>query len=563
MATVDKNFRIKHGLVVEGSTGTINGNNILTENASDQYIINLIGGQATSESTPNAVVKRDSNGNFASNQIIVNAISLNGTDVETELSGLQSSKADIVYVDDQVANAINSANAYTDSAISTEVTNRNFAIQSAKNDAEDYADTAASNALNSANSYTDGQVSNAINTASQYAAGAQAAAESYADSLAINYDPAGAAANAQSNAEGYTDSAISTEVTNRNSAIATAKSQAISEAEGYTDDAIATEVTARNSAINTAKSEAEQYADNAASQAQSAAEAFATNAANTALSSANSYTDTSVANLVNNAPAMLDTLKELADAIADNPNYASDVANLVSTKADTTYVDSQDAATLSSAESYTDSAISTEVSNRNSAISSAISTEVSNRNSAIQSAVNDVENYADTAAANAENAAKSYADSLAPNYDAAGSATTAENNAKSYADNLVASGDANAEPTYKGVKLGYYTEMVSGWADTTTGASFVPLTWNTNYGTAKLVVHVRSGVHTQASELLIARDSSNNLHLTEYAIVTTNGSLADVSATVSGSTVSLVVTPTAGHNVTEAVASGQLMVWAD
>ena len=44
MATVNKNFRIKNGLVVEGSTGTINGQNILTETGSDQYILDLVGG---------------------------------------------------------------------------------------------------------------------------------------------------------------------------------------------------------------------------------------------------------------------------------------------------------------------------------------------------------------------------------------------------------------------------------------------------------------------------------------------------------------------------------------
>jgi hypothetical protein len=32
MATVNKDFRVKHGLIVEGTTGTINGNNILTDN---------------------------------------------------------------------------------------------------------------------------------------------------------------------------------------------------------------------------------------------------------------------------------------------------------------------------------------------------------------------------------------------------------------------------------------------------------------------------------------------------------------------------------------------------
>jgi hypothetical protein len=46
MATVNKNFKVKSGLIVEGTTGTINGNNILTETASDQYIIDLVGGVA-------------------------------------------------------------------------------------------------------------------------------------------------------------------------------------------------------------------------------------------------------------------------------------------------------------------------------------------------------------------------------------------------------------------------------------------------------------------------------------------------------------------------------------
>jgi hypothetical protein len=45
MATVNKDFKIKHGLVVEGSTGTINGNTILTEDDGDAYILALIGGE--------------------------------------------------------------------------------------------------------------------------------------------------------------------------------------------------------------------------------------------------------------------------------------------------------------------------------------------------------------------------------------------------------------------------------------------------------------------------------------------------------------------------------------
>lgn len=45
MATVNKDFKIKHGLVVEGNSGTINGNTILTEVDGDAYILDLIGGE--------------------------------------------------------------------------------------------------------------------------------------------------------------------------------------------------------------------------------------------------------------------------------------------------------------------------------------------------------------------------------------------------------------------------------------------------------------------------------------------------------------------------------------
>jgi hypothetical protein len=70
MATVNKDFKIKNGLIVEGTNGTINNYDILTKNPDDQdYIVDLIGGQATSANTPDTVVKRDGSGNFAAGTI--------------------------------------------------------------------------------------------------------------------------------------------------------------------------------------------------------------------------------------------------------------------------------------------------------------------------------------------------------------------------------------------------------------------------------------------------------------------------------------------------------------
>jgi hypothetical protein len=70
MATVNKDFKIKSGLIVEGTTATVNGHDILTKKQADQdYIVGLIGGTATSANTPNTVVKRDANGDFAAGTI--------------------------------------------------------------------------------------------------------------------------------------------------------------------------------------------------------------------------------------------------------------------------------------------------------------------------------------------------------------------------------------------------------------------------------------------------------------------------------------------------------------
>ena len=75
MATVNKDFKIKYGLIVEGATGTINSYDILTKSSADQsYIVGLIGGSSDSANTPNTVVKRDGSGNFSAGTITANLI---------------------------------------------------------------------------------------------------------------------------------------------------------------------------------------------------------------------------------------------------------------------------------------------------------------------------------------------------------------------------------------------------------------------------------------------------------------------------------------------------------
>lgn len=106
------------------------------------------------------------------------------------------------------------------------------------------------------------------------------------------YDVKGAADSALSSAKTYTDGLIDDEITNRNSAISTAK----------------------NSAISTAASDA-------------------TTKANNALASAKSYTDAKMAALVDSAPETMDTLKEVADAIAAHEDVTDALNAAIGTKA--------------------------------------------------------------------------------------------------------------------------------------------------------------------------------------------------------------------------------------
>lgn len=55
----------------------------------------------------------------------------------------------------------------------------------------------------------------------------------------------------------------------------------------------------------------------------------------TSLQAANKqYVDTAVANLVDSAPEMLNTLSELANALGDDPNFATTITNQIASKAD-------------------------------------------------------------------------------------------------------------------------------------------------------------------------------------------------------------------------------------
>jgi hypothetical protein len=65
-----------------------------------------------------------------------------------------------------------------------------------------------------------------------------------------------------------------------------------------------------------------------------------------------------------------------------------------------------------------------------------------------------------------------------------------------------------------------------------------------DYRSAKFLVKVAYSTHTEVSEVLLTLDTSDNIAITEYAVVGTNGSASVISARITGSNVELTVSPT-------------------
>jgi hypothetical protein len=600
MATLVKNFKVKSGLVVEGSTGTINGYDILTKKEADQsYIIGLIGGSATPDATPDTVVLRDENADFSANMITsdltgdvtgtVSDISNHSTDDLTE--GTNNKYFSDTLAKDAVAAALGDGIEYESGSFNVQIATGLVLAGGTGNEIEIDRET------------VDGWYD-----ANGSAAAAQTAAESYADGLAVNYDAVGSAAAAEASANSYTDDEISELDLALKAYADQAEADAVTSANSYTDG--------RETAITTAY---QSYAD-------------------TAEADAKAYADQKVTDLIGGAPGILDTLKELADAIDNDADFVTTIENQIALKADLTYVNDElsdlgseaqgyaDAAETA-ANSYTDGKITQEVADRNDAISTAITTEIADRNTAIGVAIDQEvldRNSAITTAVDAldtddieegetnlyftnqraidavggtigdaideldtddieEGSTNLYYTTTRAKTDAAAllvgatktniEITGDENGLTITAENGVA--DSDTDDLAEGTTNLYFTDERAVDALQGTDSTFATVDINevalqvaattgevsvagiqtayawakADYRSAEFLVKVAYGTHTEISKVLLTLDTSDNIAITEYGIVGTNGSASTISAAIVDDEVELQVT-TANNNST-------------
>jgi hypothetical protein len=502
MATVTKNFKIKHGLVVEGTTGTINNFDILTKSTDDQqYIVDLVGGDASSNAVANTIVLRDANANFFANTITADLVG----DVTGTVSDISNHDSDDV---------------------SEGTTNLYFTNERAANAISGTYDLLGS----AANAY----------------ANALADAEDYADGLAANYDPAGSAANALADAEEYADFAVGNaiaDLTNNAPALLDTLNE-IAEAIG--DDAnfvgtITNLVALKQNALiagtdiditgNTISFNGSYDPSGSAANALSDAEDYADGLA------ANYDAVGSAANAYSNATSYTDL--EVGNAIADLEDYADFAAGNA----------------LGNANSYTDNAINL------------LST------TDIEEGTN--EYFTDTRAK--ESAASLLTMATLTNISITGNSEglviTAENGVGDSNTDALVEGSTNLYftdqravdaleaviPNFTEIDINTVARQVAATVNAPTASTVTAIDWAlAEYRSAEFLVKVAYGAHTEVSKVILTLDTSNNIAITEYAIVGTNGSASTISADVNGTDVRLRVA-TANNN-SDVTVVGTLLV---
>ncbi len=260
-------------------------------------------------------------------------------------------------------------------------------------------------------------------------------------------------------------------------------------------------------------------------------------------STGNTVTDriaTAVSNLVDGAPALLDTLNELAAAINDDESFSSTIATQISGK--------QNTLTAGTNIDITADTIS---------VTGLSSTDISDFSTAALSATASAYDTAG-AASSAETAANGYTDTaisgLSSVYEPIGAAATAvgaldtddieEGSTNLYFTDERAIDAVSAADIYpNAVIVNNVSKTVANAQTVSTASTVSGLAWaKADYRSAKLIVKAETATHSQVSEVMVTLDASDNVAITEFGIVYTDAELATVTADVSGTDVRIRVT---------------------
>ena len=635
MATVVKDFKVKAGLVVEGATATVNGKNILREDDSDQYIIDLIGGETL-------------------------VTSVEATQMEV-IAGELNIKSGVFDAYGAAAQALTDAEAYADALTTSDIaegTNQYFTNQRALD-----ATAAAYDAAGAAGDVAADLTTHENDTTAHGATGAVVGT---------------------TNTQTLTNKTIGDTLnfTGAGAMTINSDSHIVLTPAGGSSVKWGSDILATQGYADQAETDAKAYTDTREGLITTAYEAYTDLLLGDATidgTGGNTVTDriaTAISDLVDSAPGTLDTLNELAAALGDNVDGATGLATAIGNKlplaggtmtgaiamgtnkitglgtptanadaATKSYVDGEISTLDTAAQGYAD-AVADDLADHElltsgvhgvtgSVVGTTDTQDLSNKrfidttyftdgatvanegeiavlagshefeiqaNSGdlgLKSVADHViltpgsgksvkwgadvlatQNYVDnqTTSDVAEGTNLYYTDARAK-AEAAALLTSAtktnititadgSNNLTITAENGVADSDTDdldegttnlyftdvravdaleaVVPNFTAVEVNSLAKQIAATVSAPTGGSQVTAYAfaKATYRSAKFLVKTAYGTHTELSEVLITLDTSDNIAITEYAIVGTNGSSSTITADVSGADVRLRVTPT-------------------
>lgn len=113
-------------------------------------------------------------------------------------------------------------------------------------------------------------------------------------------------------------------------------------------------------------------------------------------------------------------------------------------------------------------------------------------------------------------------------------------------------------PDFTAIEVNNIAKQIAATTSVATASTATAYSWaKADYRSGKFLVKFETASHTEVSEILVTLDGSDNVAITEYAIVGTNGNLGDVTADVSGSDVRIRVTT--ANNSTDVSVYGTLI----
>lgn len=249
------------------------------------------------------------------------------------------------------------------------------------------------------------------------------------------------------------------------------------------------------------------------------------------------------------------------------------------------HTDAREIAITSAYEGYANGVALTAEQNANTYTDGKIADEVEDRNDAINNAINaltttDIEEgtnlYYTAARAKAEAAtllANATKTNIVITKDGSDNLTiTAENGVADSDTDDLAEGSTNLYftdaravsaleaviPDFDAIDIASVAKQVAATHAVPTASTHTAFAWpHASYRSAEFLVKIAYGTHTDVSKVILTLDTSNNIAITEYAMVGTNGSLGSVSADIDGSNARLRVTT--GNNNSTVLVVGTLL----